>query len=102
MLELGKKIVLFADPTAVETRRFACQMKIYLNDGRVVAGSLTAPKGNYHNPLSGDELREKFLRLGGNALPREQLDEIVNRVATIETLGDVGPVVELMSLPAGD
>jgi hypothetical protein len=40
-------IELFGDPTAVGERRFACQMKIYLTDGRAVAGSVAAPKGGF-------------------------------------------------------
>ena len=99
LLELGKKIVLLADPTAVGARRFACQMKIHLSDGRLVAGSLTAPKGNHNHPLSGDELREKFLRLGSNALAPGQLDKIAERVAAIETVDDVAPLVGLLSVP---
>ena len=100
MLEVGKKIELFADPTAVGQRRFACEMTIHLTDKQEVSGSLAAPKGNYNNPLSADEMREKFFRLGANALPRERLDEIVKRVAVIETQDDVAPLVELLSMPA--
>jgi 2-methylcitrate dehydratase PrpD len=100
MLDMGKKIVLFGDPTAVGARRFACQMRIHLANGRVVTGSLAAPKGNYDNPLSADELGEKFFRLGANALPRERLDEILNRVAVIETQDDIVPLAELLSISA--
>jgi len=100
MLGIGKKIVLFSDSTAVGARRFACEMRIHLADKRVVAGSLAAPKGNYSNPLSRDELREKFFRLGANALPRERLDEIVERVAAIEAQHDLAPLVELLSVSA--
>ncbi|MGE5305868.1 MAG: hypothetical protein ACM3TN_21350 [Alphaproteobacteria bacterium] len=98
MLDMGKRIELFGDPTAVGTKRFACAMKIHLADGRVAAGSLAAPKGNFHNPLSADELREKFFRLGANALPRERLDAIVKQVAVIETQDDIAPLVDLLSL----
>ncbi|MBI1998699.1 MAG: hypothetical protein HYS66_19840 [Deltaproteobacteria bacterium] len=45
-------------------------------------------------------MREKFFRLGANALPRERLDEIVKQVAVIETQDDVAPLVELLSMPA--
>jgi len=102
MLDIGKKIELYGDPTAVGARRFACQMKIHLTDGREVAGSLAAPKGNYNNPLSADEMREKFFRLGANALPRERLDEIVKRVAVMERQDDITPLVELLSMSAAD
>jgi 2-methylcitrate dehydratase PrpD len=69
LLDLGKKIELSADPTAIGPRRFACRMTIELADGRRVEGALVAPKGNYGNPLSAHELREKFLGMGAAALP---------------------------------
>jgi 2-methylcitrate dehydratase PrpD len=98
LLDIGEKIELFDDSTAVGTRRFACQMTIHLNDGRKITGSLAAPKGNYNNPLSAAELREKFLRLGANALPQERLEEIVTRVEEIDTQDDLAPLVELLSV----
>ena len=101
LLDIGKKIELVGDPTAVGAKRFACQMRIHLTDGRVIEGSLAAPKGNTHNPLSADELREKFFRLGANALSQERLEEVVNRVAVIETQDDIAPLAELLSMPAG-
>lgn len=97
ILDVGKKIELLADPTAIGERRFACQMKIYLADGRVAEGSLAAPKGGFKNPLSPDELREKFFSLGAYALPRPQLDEIVERVGAIEKQDDIAPLAERLS-----
>jgi hypothetical protein len=48
--------------------------------------------------LSSDEAREKFFSLSANALPMPQLDEIVERVAVIETQDDMVPLVELLSV----
>ena len=98
MLDIGKKVELFGDPTAVGERRFACQMKICLTDGFAVEGSLAAPKEGFKNPLSPDEAREKFFSLGTNVLPRPQLDEIVERVAVIETQDDMASLAELLSV----
>ena len=61
MLEVGKKIEMFADPTAVGPRRFACQMKIHLTDRQEVSGSLAAPKGGYDNPLTRRRAAGKIL-----------------------------------------
>jgi 2-methylcitrate dehydratase PrpD len=99
MLAIGKKIELSSDPTAVGARRFACQITIVMKDGREVTGALAAPKGNYLNPLTAEETREKFVRLGANALPRQQLVEIAERVAVIETQADIAPLAELLSVP---
>ena len=101
MLEIGKRIVLFGDPAAVGEKRFACRMQIHLSDGRVVSESLSAPKGNFSNPLSADELRGKFFRLGAAALPRDQLEAISSRVANIDAQDDMAALVTLLSAPAG-
>lgn len=97
ILDIGKKIDLLADPTAVGQRRFACRMKIRFADGRAVEGSLASPKGSFKNPLSPEELREKFFSLGANALTRPQLEKIAARAAVIEELDDIAPLVELLS-----
>ena len=98
MLDIGKKIELRGDPAAVGARRFACNMTVHLADGREITGSLAAPKGNYGNPLSARELREKFFRLGATVLPQSRLAEIIDRAATIEMLDDLAPLAELLSL----
>lgn len=100
ILDIGKKIELFADASAIGARRFACQMTLHLTDGRAITGSLSAPKGNYDNPLSALELRQKFFRLGANAASQPRLEEIVERVGEIEMQEDVAPLVELLSMSA--
>jgi 2-methylcitrate dehydratase PrpD len=99
MLEVGKKIELFGDPTALGQRRFACQMKIHLTDGRVVMDSLAAPKGGYENPLTPIELQEKFYRLGKSALNDEKLHTIVTGVERVESADDIGAIFSPMTMP---
>jgi len=99
MLDIGKKIELFGDPTAVGQRRFACQMKIHLTDRREISGSLAAPKGGYKNPLTPDELRQKFYRLGKSALNDEKLNAIVAGVERIDSAEDVGAIFSPMTMP---
>jgi 2-methylcitrate dehydratase PrpD len=93
MLEIGKKIELVEDPTAVGPRRFACRMTIHCTDGREVSDSLAAPKGGYRNPLSEDELKAKFYRLGESALSKDKLDRVVEGVEGIEHIGDISSVL---------
>ena len=98
ILIVGKKIELLADPTAVGQRRFACQMKIRLTDGQEVSGSLEAPKGSYKNPLTADELQEKFYRLGRSALNDEKLRAIVSAVEHIDSSENVGAISTLTTM----
>jgi 2-methylcitrate dehydratase PrpD len=99
LLELGKKIDLSGDPTAVGPRRFACRMTIHLADRRAISGSLAAPKGGYTRPLTSDELQEKFYRLGRSALDDERLDALIAGVGRIESAEDVGAILSPMSAP---
>ncbi len=98
ILIVGKKIELLSDPTAVGQRRFACQMKIRLTDGQEVSGSLEAPKGSYKNPLTADELQEKFYRLGRSALNDEKLRAIVSAVEHIDSSENVGAISTLTTM----
>jgi len=97
VLALGKKISLHADPTAQKEKRFACRMKIFLAGGDVIEGYLPAPKGSFQNPLSEDQVREKFIRLGSAALPRERLDRIIEKVDSIEAEENVSTLALLLS-----
>jgi 2-methylcitrate dehydratase PrpD len=99
LLELGKKIDLFGDPTAVGRRRFACRMTIHLADRREISGSLAAPKGGYNRPLTSDELQEKFYRLGRAALDDERLHALMAGVERIESAEDVGAILSPMTMP---
>jgi 2-methylcitrate dehydratase PrpD len=97
ILALGRKIELFADPTAVKERRFACRMKISLLSGKVIEGLLPSPKGNSGNPLSKQEITEKFLSHAGSVLPQEKLDRIVEKVGRVETEEDMSGFAALLS-----
>lgn len=97
ILELGKKIELFGDPTAVRERRFACQMKITLASGNVIEGSLSSPKGSSSNPLSKEEMTEKFLGMASAVLPDERLNRIVQKVERLEAEEDLSNLASLLS-----
>ena len=97
LLEIGRKIELRADPTAIGARRFACRMTIHLSDGGEVHGSLAAPKGSYKNPLTAEELHEKLFRLGSSVLGEDKLRAIVASVENIESADNVAALGELMT-----
>jgi 2-methylcitrate dehydratase PrpD len=97
MLEIGRKIELVADPTAIGPRRFACQMSIQMSDGHEVRDSLAAPKGSFNNPLSVAELRDKFYRLGRTVLDEQKLRSIAAVAERIEMEESVAPISALMT-----
>ena len=97
ILAMGRKIELFADPTAVKERRFACRMKIVLLSGDVVEGSLPSPKGNFSNPVSKQELTEKFIGNASSVLSQEKLERIVEKVERVEIEEDMSSFAALLS-----
>jgi 2-methylcitrate dehydratase PrpD len=97
ILAVGKKIALVADPSAQGDRRFACRIKITCNGGEVVEGELAAPKGTSRNPLSKDDVTEKFLKMGSAVLPNEKLRHIVERIDNVETEGNMSSLVGLLA-----
>ena len=96
ILGVGKKIEFFAEPTAVGDLRFACRMRISLSDGSMVEGFLPYPKGTSKNPLSEEELRQKFFDLVDGVLPKEQQNRIIETVNRIELEHDLSNLSHLM------
>jgi len=98
ILAMGKKIVVFADPTAAGERRFACKMKITFRGGKAIEGEIASPKGASRRPLSAEEIRDKFLRLGSTVLSAQRLREIIHWVEEIDTEDDVGTIPRRMTV----
>jgi 2-methylcitrate dehydratase PrpD len=100
ILALGRKIDLVSDPNAKGELRFACKMRVTLTDGKVIEGYLPSPKGTARNPLSREEIRQKFFNLADDILPNERLHGIVDEVERINQQDDVSGLVKLMIAPA--
>jgi 2-methylcitrate dehydratase PrpD len=100
ILALGRKIDLVSDPNAKGELRFACKMRVTLMDGKVIEGYLPSPKGTARNPLSREEIRQKFFNLADDILPNERLRGIVDEVERINQQDDVSGLVKLMIAPA--
>ena len=59
------------------------------------------PKGHPRNPLTDTEVEEKFHRLAGDALPNTVRSELIQRVGRLETLPDVGIILNLTTIGVG-
>jgi 2-methylcitrate dehydratase PrpD len=96
ILAAGKIIEFCAEPTAVGDLRFACRMRISLADGSMVEGFLPYPKGTSKNPLSEEELHEKFFSLVDGVLPKERQKLIIEKANRIELEHDLSNLSHLM------
>jgi 2-methylcitrate dehydratase PrpD len=65
-------------------------IRIYLRDGRVIRGKSTAAKGSPKNPMTYDEVAEKFR---GNAefaqWPRQKTESVIAMVKSLEAVTDM-------------
>lgn len=52
------------------------------------------PPGTHTNPLSENELREKFEECAGQALPSDQVDRVYDALASLRSISDMATVME--------
>jgi len=53
-------------------------------------------KGTSENPMTEEEIREKFLLLAGRRLPPERCTQVVTAVSRLEQIADVCEFTELL------
>src|SRR5262245_13122417 len=96
--ELMQRISHARDPELEQhfPRQWPAWAAIELHDGRKVSTTVRYPKGDPQNPLSWDELLAKYQELGRSVLPAERLDEISQRVRSLESTPDVAPLWRLL------
>jgi 2-methylcitrate dehydratase PrpD len=66
-------------------------LKIYMKDGRVISGRTEPAKGSPENPMTYDEVADKFR---GNAefakWPKEKAESVIEQVKALESAPDMG------------
>jgi 2-methylcitrate dehydratase PrpD len=89
-----------ADPTVTEDQ---VHIEVTLRDGRKLTKFVEQSLGNVHRPLSNVELTDKFVDQAVLALPRTQVDAIVDQCWRIGELANVGDLARATIPPrAGD
>jgi 2-methylcitrate dehydratase PrpD len=76
-----------ADPSITEDQ---VHIEVTLRDGRKLEKFVEQSLGNVRRPLSDEQLTEKFVDQAVLALPRAQVDAVLERCWRIADLGDVG------------
>jgi len=65
-------------------------IEVILRNGQTLSKFVEQSLGNVHRPLSNEQLTEKFVDQGILALPRHQVDAVVEQAWRIDTLNDAG------------
>jgi 2-methylcitrate dehydratase PrpD len=71
-------------------------VRIHTRDGRTLEAELPYQRGGSENPMSADEVREKFRTNAALALPGEEVEALEAAVTRLERSGDLG-AFELLS-----
>ena len=66
--------------------------------GEVFSGRVICHKGHADNPMSENELEEKFYTQTHNRLPDYAAKELINNIWNIELVDDIGSLLRLIKL----
>ena len=76
-------------------RGVSCRMTVTLSNGTQRVSQVDYPKGSIQNPMSDDELQQKFESLSIPVLGAARTGQILERVRGIESCSDVGELMKL-------
>lgn len=96
--ELASRVKVEADPE-MNLRRYdypASRVAVTLKDGRTLYESVTAHRGDAGNPVSYDELVNKFVSLALQTLGKERTYEVIEMVQRVDTLADIRELTGLL------
>jgi 2-methylcitrate dehydratase PrpD len=89
------KVNVIMDETIPERGEY-CPVTIELKDGRKFAYTATIQKGHAKNPLTEDEVLDKFRSNITVMISKERGEEIIACVRALDTLGNLGELTKLM------
>jgi 2-methylcitrate dehydratase len=97
--ELIERITIEHDPTLDEhwPGRRPAVISIVTTDGRTLETRVDSPLGDPLNPMTLDQLMDKYLRLTARRFTEKEAHEIADLVLNLETLTDVGLLTERLA-----
>ncbi|MEM2405155.1 MAG: MmgE/PrpD family protein [Candidatus Methanomethylicia archaeon] len=75
---------------------FPAEVKVTLKDGRSYSETEYYPKGSYKNPLTNEELQNKFLNLATITFTMKQAQEIINIINVLEKVNKISELTSLL------
>ena len=96
IVEMMKKVRMEADPGLSPDgyTGAATVVSLKLKDGRTLTQRVDQPKGNPENPLSREELLDKFRSCASLSLDEDSINRIIEKVLNIEKLDSIRPLME--------
>ncbi|MDR7434808.1 MAG: MmgE/PrpD family protein [Armatimonadota bacterium] len=73
------------------------EVEVVLRDGRRLTVQVTSPRGDPGNPLTVEEVEEKFAALAGRVLSRERVNHLRQAVRDLEAVPHIGALTSLLA-----
>ncbi len=95
---LMQKVRYELDPEAekVYPEKYPSTMIVTLKDGHRFTSYIEYPKGDPENPVTRDELLDKFRLLAGFHLPGKKVEQVIEVVSNLEDLKDINKLTALL------
>jgi 2-methylcitrate dehydratase PrpD len=71
-------------------------VEILLKDGSRISQRIDYPKGDPANPVSWEEVKDKFRTQAQRALSRRQIDEAISMIEDVERVDEIGSITALL------
>ncbi len=95
VLELIGKVVLQGDPS-LDKARPAGISEIITKDGKTYRLRVNYPRGHARNPMTDQEVVEKFKDMAAVYMSEERMKRLVEAVFEMDKLDDIGKLLDLM------
>jgi 2-methylcitrate dehydratase len=95
VLELIGKVVLQGDPS-LDKARPAGISEIITKDGKTYRLRVDYPRGHARNPMTDQEVVEKFKDMASVYMSETQMNRLIESVFALDKLDDIGKLLDLM------
>ncbi|MDA1127638.1 MAG: MmgE/PrpD family protein [Chloroflexi bacterium] len=94
-----QRVQCITDPKldGLAPRQMAAWAEVDTNDGRTLRSELGYPKGDPENPVTWDEMKEKFHLLSSPVISSDRQKEIIAAVESLDQMSDVRQLAALLS-----
>jgi 2-methylcitrate dehydratase PrpD len=103
IVDLARRVEVRGDP-AIDAlgpdRRYVADVVIHTGDGGTLGHHIEDRPGNTSNPLTDEQLHNKFTGLAAPVIGTDRTDALRAAIASLERLERISPIAELLTPPA--
>ncbi len=98
--QLADKIMVKEDPELSRQfpEKYPCRIEITTRSGNTLTASVEYPRGHHKNPMTDEEVSDKFRSLAGRVLPKKQIEQALTSLWKIEEASDLELLFEMVNI----